>query len=408
MTFNMANTIGTNLLSYLGIIHTSGSRTGSLVPRASTPMAQQELYRDFLDAGRVADPDIWTKFNTVMKRPTTFEAQLQLWEEMSGWDLMAAALVEIVEEATQVDQNSPATIWYECNDKNVEDELNQMAVAVGAEDILPSEVWHVAAVGNSFEKVEYAPKEGVLGLSFVHPMEIRRYWLERNRKCIGFRWQGHKPDKTPAFVHPDNQTPIERVALTDGRDIEELYYPWDFMHMRRMFKMRVTEHGEPIFAEADGIYKKLKMAIDQMTVHRAQVQPDRYAINVDVKDQVPAEQVKTVQRWKQALRAKLAFSSSAQGVGGQNNVLNLPTGFDSFYNAWALDTIFWVARPTGFQHGIEKLQGTQNVPDVYDIELLTDLFYSVIGMPRSWFSSRAGPGSPCGAARTGVSRRRKQ
>jgi hypothetical protein len=186
--------------------------------------------------------------------------------------------------------------------------------------------------------------------------------------------------------------------LTDGRDIEELYYPWDFMHMRRMFKMRITEHGEPIFAEADGIYKKLKMAIDQMTVHRAQVQPDRYAINIDVKDQVPAEQVKTVQRWKQALRAKLAFSNSAQGVAGQNNVLNPPTGFDSFYNAWALDTIFWVARPTGFQHGIEKLQGTQNIPDIYDIELLTDLFYSVIGMPRSWFSSRGGPGGDSGEA----------
>jgi hypothetical protein len=47
-----------------------------------------------------------------MRRPVTFDAMLQLWDEMAGWDLMAAALVEIVDEATQTDQNSPATIWY--------------------------------------------------------------------------------------------------------------------------------------------------------------------------------------------------------------------------------------------------------------------------------------------------------
>jgi hypothetical protein len=35
-----------------------------------------------------------------MRRPVTFDAMLQLWDEMAGWDLMAAALVEIVDEAT--------------------------------------------------------------------------------------------------------------------------------------------------------------------------------------------------------------------------------------------------------------------------------------------------------------------
>lgn len=75
----------------MGLMGTSGVRTGSMVPRANTPAADQQLWQDFQDAGRVADPDIWTKYNTIMKRPTTFDAMLQLWEEMAGWDLMAAA-----------------------------------------------------------------------------------------------------------------------------------------------------------------------------------------------------------------------------------------------------------------------------------------------------------------------------
>jgi len=390
----MAQTIGTNLLRYLGMVGSTGVNTGRLVPPAASAIANQFLFREFEESGAVADPDIWTKYNSVMKRPTTFDAMLQLWEEMADWDLMHAALVEVVDEATAVDITSPGAIWYQCNDKAFEDELNSLLVKVDAETIIRSQVWHVAAVGNHFEKIEYAPVEGVLGLSFVHPMDMRRYWLERNRKCIGFKWAGHRPDKEPVFVGPDNQTPVERVALSTGQNVEELWYPWDFLHMRRMYRLRISEHGEPLFAEAEGIYKKLRIAIDQMVVHRAQVQPDRYAINIDVQEQPPAEQMRTVQRWKQQLRAKLAF-----GQTGNVNSLNAPTDFSSYYNAWALDTILYVAQPKGFNHVVNKLQGTQQVPDVYDIELLTDLFYSIIGMPRSWFGGqKEGQTSPSGKA----------
>ena len=705
----------------------------------------------------------------MMKRPTTFESMLQLWDEMSQWDLLAAALVEIVDEATQTDANSPGTIWYQCNDSKFEEELNDMLVRIDAESALPSQVWYTAAMGNHFEKLEYAPKEGVLGMSFVHPMEMRRYWLERNRKCIGFRWLNHKPNKEDVFVQPDNRTPVERVSMASGQNTEDLWYPWDFCatgdtkislldgrevsleqlqkevgtgefwvysampdgrivpgrahslkltrkaakvveveldngekvkftpdhkfmlrdgtyreagkllpgdslmplyrklstveehdragyelifdneakrwrfthwrvaetvhgtrrghdgrfcsgyhvhhvdfnkrnntpenlkwltvaehnkvhtdlntsqehkarcrkarsealkrtwrihrksfiagikqraatpegqailranaarlharravdpvfdskfkeavrrngyklrdycadrklssqpgrkaisrenaikinqrraadpafaakvraaqqtniaqvnkriasgevkrqssaermaagtlqkdaatgqfynhkvvavraagsadvydfevdgqhnfalsagvfvhncHFRRMFRMRVSEHGEPIFAEADGIYKKLRLAVDQMVVCRAQVQPDRYAVSIDVQEQPPIEQMKTVQRWRQTLRSKLAF-----GQVGDPNSLNSASDFTAYYNSLALDTMIYIAQPKGFTNVIDKLPGTADVPDVYDIELLTDLFYSIIGMPKSWFSGGQGGGS---------------
>jgi len=378
----------------MGLVGSSGLRTGSLVPRSATPQSDEQLFREFQDAGAVADADLWTRYNTVMRRPTTFAQMMQLWDEMSMWDLMAAALVEIVDEATQADASVPGTVWYQCNDKHFEEELNEMLVKVGAEDIIQSQVWYTASLGNHFEKIEYAPEEGVMGLSFVYPMDIRRYWLERNRKCIGFRWAGHRPNKDDAFVMPDNKTPVQRVGINTGRDVEDLWYPWDFLHFRRMYRLRISEHGEPVFAEAEGIYKKLKMAVDQMVVHRAQVQPDRYAINIDVQEQPPIEQMKTVQRWKQQLRAKLSFGNQ-----GAQDALNTPTEFNSFYNALALDTVLYLAQPKGFTHAINKIAGTTQVPDVYDIELLTDLFFSIIGMPRSWLGSKKdGQDSPSGKA----------
>lgn len=378
----------------MGLVGSSGLRTGSLVPRSATPQSDEQLFREFQDAGRVADADLWTRYNTVMRRPTTFAQMMQLWDEMSMWDLMAAALVEIVDEATQADASVPGTVWYQCNDKHFEEELNEMLVKVGAEDIIQSQVWYTASLGNHFEKIEYAPEEGIMGLSFCHPMDIRRYWLERNRKCIGFRWAGNRPHKDDAFVMPDNKTPVQRVGINTGRDVEDLWFPWDFLHFRRMYRLRISEHGEPVFAEAEGIYKKLKMAVDQMVVHRAQVQPDRYAINIDVQEQPPIEQMKTVQRWKQQLRAKLSFGNQ-----GAQDALNTPTEFNSFYNALALDTVLYLAQPKGFTHAINKIAGTTQVPDVYDIELLTDLFFSIIGMPRSWLGSKKdGADAPSGKA----------
>lgn len=371
----------------------SGDPVSSIIPRANTPSANQELVDDFMDASRVANPDTWMKYATIMKRPSSMDQVLDLWEEMGTWDLMAAALTELVEEATQRDPINPGTLWFECNDAQFEDDLNEMLDLIGVEDILNSQVWYLAALGNHYEKIEYAQGEGVLGLHFIHPKLVRRYWLEKNRQCIGFKWCDRKPRASDIFVAADGVTEIPRAAIasSQGRS-EDLWYPWDILHMRRMFRMRSSEYGEAIYDEAQGIYKKLRMAVDQMVVHRAQVQPDRYVINIDVQEQAPADQMRTVQRWKQMLRSKQSF-----GAGATDN-LAAPTDFKSFYNPWALDSVLWVAMPKGFQHTISKLAGTANVPDVYDIELLTDLFYSILGMPKSWFGigESGGQNAPSG------------
>jgi len=383
----MHNSVAASLLNTLGLTG-SGMATSSLLPPSNNPQSVEKLRQDFLKSGEVTDPDIWSKYSSLVSRPTTYESMLKLWEEMSGWDLMAAALVEIVDESLQTDSNYPNAIQYECNDQNLEEELNDMLRTIGAESYLPSQVWHVAAFGNSFEKIEYAQNKGVLGLNFVHPMDVRRYWLEKNRACIGFKWTGHAADNNDAFALPDG-TEIPRVGINTGNNrTEDLWYPWDFLHFRRMYRLRMTEHGEPIFDEAQGIYKKLRMAIDQMCVYRAQIQPDRYLVNVDVQEQSPRDQMATVQRWKQTLRSRLSYG------GGDNNA---PDDFKSFYNAMALDTVLWMARPKGFQHGIEKIPGTSQVPDVYDIELLENLFFSILGMPKWWVAGVQGqPQAPSG------------
>lgn len=381
------NSVVAKVLSLAGLVGNTPA-TNSFLPTArNNPRALD----DFERSGELANPDIWTAYNSATSRPRTLEEMLRIWDEMSHWDLMAAALSEITDEATQTDAVSPGLIWYECSDRKLEDALNQMLTDINAEEHVPSQVWHIAGYGNNFEKLDYSPGNGVLGFMPVHPMEIRRYWLRRNRRCVGFRWQNNNPDKN-AVLNIGNTT-FSRATMQSGdgaNQLEQLWYPWDFLHMRRMRRSRQSEHGEPLFEEAQGIYKKLRMAIDHMTVLRAQVQPDRFVVNIDTKDAPQAEQYRIVNRWKQSLRSKLSFGSGTSGPDGQ------PDDFKAFYQATALDTILWLAKPRDFGHTIDKIAGTASVPDVHDIEMLTNLFFAIIGMPKSWIGlgTDSGTGGP--------------
>jgi hypothetical protein len=394
----MASSLLGDIFNTFGITN-SGLATSTLAPVSRTPSSEEIRTTDWDKNSAVDDPNVWQYYSNRMMMPRSLDEMMRLWDEMCNWDLMSAAMVEIVDETIQQDQGMGKSIWYECSNTKVEEDLNQMLEDLDVEEKLPSQIWHLAGYGNHFEKLLYEKGDGVQGLSYCHPMDVRRYWLSKNRRCVGFRWTKERPDKSQVWQQGDVN--IDRAALSHAasgttNNLEELWYPWDFMHLRRMYRLRISEHGEPIFEEAQGIYKKLRMAIDQMVVHRAQVQPDRYVVGIDTQEQPPLEQLKTVQRWKQSLRSKQAY-----GQGSGPNELASPTDFSSYYNPLALDTMFWLPRPKGFQHTIDKLAGTPNVPDVYDIELLLGLFFSIIGMPRSWLggqNSESGGGPVSGKA----------
>ncbi len=378
------NSLIGNLLSIAGLTgHGFSGRSGLLQPARNSAQAFQDLSA----SGEVSDGDIWKAYGNATSRPKTLDESLRLWDEMCNWDLVAAALGEITDEATQSDPNSPALLWYETSDPATTDVLNDMLANIGAEQNIRSQVWYTAGFGNSFERLNYRRGEGVLGTAFVHPMDVRRFWLKKSRRCVGFKIIGETPDKG---LLNDDQTTIPRSALSKSstQAAEDLWYPWDLMHIRRMYRSRMTEHGEPLFEPAAGMYRKLRMALDMMTVHRAQLQPDRYVVSLDTKDLPPMEQMKAVERWKRQFRARTNFSGSDSPDG-------TPTEFKSVYNSMALDTVLWMAKPRDFGHTIEKLAGTASVPDVYDIELLTNLFFAVIGMPKSWIGlGDSGEGGP--------------
>jgi hypothetical protein len=374
------------LLKVLGIVGSGVSRD-TLSPMLRGPTAGEEQQREWEKAGVVQNPEVWGIYGNYMQQPETLDQQMLLWHEMLSWDLVGAALKELSEEATQPDFVTGHTLWFECTDKNFEKKLMKLRDALGVEEHLQSQTWHVAGYGNNFEKLHYEAGQGVTGISFAHPIDVRRYWLAKNRQCVGFMWKQENPPETENFQV--NGATFVRGTIQGGGAAnvpKNLWFPWDFLHMRRMQRSRINEHGEPIFKEAQGIYKKLRLALDQMVVHRLQIQPDRYVVNIDTKDQPPAEQMRTVQRWQQMMRKKMAFGA------GQSQANLTVTDFRSQYDPMALDTVLYMPIPRDTQHAINKLAGTPQVPDVFDIELLMNLFFSIMGMPLSWLGVKSGGG----------------
>lgn len=383
------DSLATKIFQNLGLTG-NGIAGGSIIPTNSNPFSQDRELTDFREAGEVSSAELWNNYSQALRRPQTYEEMLRLWDQMANYELVAAALSEVVEEATQTDDTCPATLWYECNDSRIEDELNDFLKTIGAEDSLNSQHWHVAAFGNTFDKLQYSRGVGVTGMTYVHPAEVRRYWLKNTRIPVGFRWLGNPANHERAFTGPTG-APIQRAALSGPNkagqsSLEELWYPWDFMHCRRLGRHRGTEHGEPLYDDAQGIYTKMKMALDQLVIYRAQIQPDRYVINVDVGNQTPTEQMKTIHKWQQMFRKKQSFGRD--GIGD----------YKSIYNPMALDTVLYVARSEGMNHTVDKLPGTTAVPDIYDVELLQNLLFSTMGMPMWWIANKDSNNPPSGKA----------
>jgi hypothetical protein len=364
------------ILKILGIVGSGVSRD-TLTPMMRGPAAGEEATQAWDRAGVVQNPEIWSVYGTYMSQPETLDQQMQLWHEMAGWDLVAAALGEISEEATQPDFVTGHTLWFESTDKGFEKDLMKLRDALRIEEHLPSQIWHVAGYGNNFEHLHYETGQGVTGMSFAHPIDVRRYWLAKNRQCVGFNWKQESPPNSTAMNLGDSA--FVRGVINSGANVpKSLWFPWDMLHMRRMTRSRINEHGEPIFKEAQGVYKKLRLALDQMIVHRLQIQPDRYIVKIDTADQPPAEQMRTVQRWQQMMRKKLSFGP------GQSPANLAISDFRSQYDPMALDSVLWLPMPRNRAHAVDKLNGTLQVPDVFDIDMLLKLFFSIMGMPLSW------------------------
>lgn len=277
--------------------------------------------------------------------------------QMSQSDMVGPILDVYAEETCQPDINKGRSLWYECDDQEVEKDLNDMLDRINAEEHMPSIIIGAAGTGNEFRRILYN-ENGVQQLVGVPragsaQIPVRRIWDKTTRRLLGFKWEGQQPRDEDAIYKTD----------------PTIFSPWSFIHFRRINRSD-TEYGEAILDKLYPIWRKLDQSIDQMVMYRRHTMPTRHAAFVDVKDQDITDAMESIHIFAHMMRQQHIMTSS---------------GMESRYNPPALESMLFVPkRGTDDGTQLTTLAGDKDVPDIPDIEQLVKQLYGGARVPKSY------------------------
>lgn len=253
-----------------------------------------------------------------------------------------------VEECTQPDVTEGKTIWFECNDSSVEEELNKLMETLLIEDSIGPISRRLAGRGNAFRRVLYNDEEGIIGFVEIDNAEIERVFDPLSKRLLGFRWHNHKP-AVPMF------------------DDETIFPPWDFIHFRNL--ANDSEYGEALLAHLYPLYKRILLGMNQMTLYRISTMPNRHMLFLDSGDMDFTSGMENATMTMDLLRTKQMVS---------------PQEFQTRYETPALDSILVMPIRKDENTKLELMKGDIDVPDIHDMEYMSKSLYGGARVPKAY------------------------
>lgn len=271
------------------------------------------------------------------------------YEEMDEDDLIASVLDAVAEDATQTDFMTGRIIWVESANKDIEELGNQRLDAWNAEDNAPGICRETAKYGDCFEYLHLARNLGVVAHEYVSPHYVWKY--EREGRLAGFTLSA-QPEPTP----------------------ENLLLPWQFVHFMRTTGRRYpgVQYGDAWTRPARRLYRKVQMVEDAMILYRIRRAPDRDVYYIDVGDAPPDQQVAIVRMWKRLFKKNISYDAQTGILRGELN----PLSYD--------EDIFWPTKE-GNNSRVDRLNGSSNVGDIFDVELLMNRMFAALRAPKDYF-----------------------
>lgn len=312
------------------------------VQRIGTPVGEPDALQDISTVNRVYD--YYRKYTHLNPDRLSLYDD---YDEMDQMTLLASALDLYAEDSTQADHEKGVALWIEAEDEEVKTELDKMLARINLEEDITAIARGIAKYGDDFEATMYNEEHGVFGLTFLEPKIVWR--------------------------HEDKNQVLEGWSVGAAKKIDEKpnYKPWDIVHGLRKGRRRNEMYGDSILLPARLVYKILKLMEEQMVMYRLSMHPDRLVFYVDIGAASPDEGRTILDAWRRAMQKKQFFNPKT----GQ---------YQEEYNPWALDNnIYWATRPNS-ESKIEKLSGSSNVGEIFDVEYFRDLIFSAIRVPKAF------------------------
>jgi hypothetical protein len=287
-------------------------------------------------------------------------------ETMMNSDIGRPIIETYAEEASQLDINKQKSIWYECNDSSIEEELNRMLDKIGVEDSIYSICYQVSGKGNHFRRILYN-SDGIVGLVSVPHQEVRRIWDQTSKRLLGFSWQGQQPAE----------------PVMGGND--HIFSPWSFIHFRNLLDSN-SEYGVSMVEHLYPMFKRMQYGLNQMTMYRLHCMPNKHLFWIDGGTQDFTTIMEQAHMFESMMRQKSMIGNAGM--------------LESRFDAPAMDSILFIPKRAGEETKYEIMPGDKDVPDVYDLEYLAKCFYGGARIPKAYLGH--GDDSGAGMAKSSL------
>lgn len=286
---------------------------------------------------------------------TDYSSHQKELDEMARYEIVKPIISLYSEECCQTDINKGKTLWYKCSNMEVEKELNEMLDRINVEDHIYSISNSIAGTGNCFRRI-LRNEHGVQQIVSVPNSEVERVWEPSTKRLIGFKWMNQKP-----------YTPDDSISYMGDQD---LFAPWEFIHFRRI-EDNNSEYGVGLIEHLFGTYRKIKMAVDNMVVYRLHTMPTRFIMHIDCGNMTIFEMMNQANQMRNLMRNQVSIDKP-------NNDMQ------ERYNPPATDSIMFFPFRKDEQHKLEKMEGTKDVPDVHDLDLLFKMLFGGARIPKAY------------------------
>lgn len=307
------------------------------------------------DDGTQRNVSSWELFQKAVATTRDRKTRYLEYDRMDENSDIHASLDAYADECAPTNREKKRSVWVTGPDQDINDELHKMLDTIKIEDMMYGLARSLAKYGDDFEQVFYDDERGVYMIKYIEPNRVDRVVDDQNR-LRGFKVEGLK-----------SLSATTQVGVAD---------PWDFVH----FKINGTIRdgwGESILFGVQKIYRTLEMLETATALYRLARAADRNVFYVDVGTASSDQAYNTVQLWRQTYRKRKWFESQGneKGSGGvdfKHNPIDI------------LEDIWWPIKKDS-QSRVEKLQGSNNVGDIADIEYFRNKLRYALGIPPEYF-----------------------
>jgi len=154
--------------------------------------------------------------------------------------------------------------------------------------------------------------------------------------------------------------------------------PWSFVHFKLMGYNRVTPYGASLLLPCRRLYRRLRLCEDNLVLYRLKRSPDRFVFSIKgLQSLSPEDRALAMRKIRQEIRKKIEIDKSTGSIKTEIDPIGIEE--DLIVDSEAID--------------VSRLNGSQQVNYVLDIDYLRKRFLGVVGIPPDYLGFSDSPGS---------------